>query len=244
MTGTRPTIKDLWTTDASYQALYQGGDEVETVVRLLDVDDAAALADLGCGNGAFAIAAARRSDRLKVFAFDAIESAVAEARARAADLGARFVAEVAWVESVPLADASVDRVLCRSVLHHIADPQVAYAEMARVLRPGGRLLLQAPCNYWEESWGEFISELYWLMDDSHRRHYHQPGEIITALNAAGLRMRRADCWTFAFTELSEKQVELIRARGEAQRLNLRQTDGGWTIDLYWVRVLAEKDPHV
>jgi len=196
MTGTRPTIKDLWTTDASYQASYQSDDEVETIVRLLDVERAEALADIGCGNGAFALATARANPRLKVFAFDAIDSAVAEARARAAELGDRFVADVAWAESTPLADASVDRVLCRSVLHHIADPNAAYREMARVLRPGGRLLLQAPCNYWERPWSEFISELYWLMDDSHCRHYHQPGEIITALNAAGLLMRRADCWTF------------------------------------------------
>jgi hypothetical protein len=56
-------------------------------------------------------------------------------------------------------------------------------------------------------------------------------------------MRRSDCWTYLNPGLNERQVELIRSRGAAERLNLRETADGWTVDLYWVRVLAEKSPH-
>lgn len=46
-------------------------------------------------------------------------------------------------EQLPLPDASVDLALIFFVFHHIADRPAAAAELARVLRPGGRLLLRS-----------------------------------------------------------------------------------------------------
>jgi SAM-dependent methyltransferase len=48
------------------------------------------------------------------------------------------------VEALPFADASFDAVLSTHVAEHLAHPEAAFAEMARVLRPGGRLLLLTP----------------------------------------------------------------------------------------------------
>jgi SAM-dependent methyltransferase len=42
---------------------------------------------------------------------------------------------------LPLADASADRVLCHDVLECLPDPDALVAEAARILRPGGRLVL-------------------------------------------------------------------------------------------------------
>lgn len=51
-------------------------------------------------------------------------------------------------KNIPLADDSVDTVFCCSVLEHVEDPFLAVAEIARVLRPGGALILSVPFRYY------------------------------------------------------------------------------------------------
>lgn len=48
---------------------------------------------------------------------------------------------------LPLADASVDLIISRSVFEHLVDPAAVYAECQRVLKPGGRLLFLTASNW-------------------------------------------------------------------------------------------------
>jgi SAM-dependent methyltransferase len=239
-----PVLRDLWTTSAEYRRLYQPSDEIETVVRLLEMESATELVDVGCGNGAFTIAAAQANPACRVWAFDALKSATTQCQvaALAAGLGGdRLTVGEAFAESIPLPDASVDRLLCRAVLHHLPDAQRAYHEFARVLRPGGLLLLQAPSNYWQKPWGKIISDLYMVFDDTHRRQYHQAADVIAGLNAAGLAMSSAHCWPYPWQNLKPAEVEFIKQQAAERRFQLRQeSDGTWSCQLYWVRVLATR----
>ena len=65
--------------------------------------------------------------------------AVAERRAAEAGNAARFVDGDA--SALPFGDAEVDVVWCERVFQHLAEPERAAAEIARVLRPGGRVAL-------------------------------------------------------------------------------------------------------
>jgi ubiquinone/menaquinone biosynthesis C-methylase UbiE len=53
---------------------------------------------------------------------------------------------------LPMEDESVDLILSRSVFEHLANPQALYAEMARVLSPGGSVIFLT-ANMWDyERW--------------------------------------------------------------------------------------------
>lgn len=101
---------------------------------------AADVADLGCGDGYLTIEAARWAK--KVVAVDRSPDMLARAKALARR---RKVSNIVWkrgeLERVPLADASVDIAVLSQALHHAVEPPRALAEAARVLRPGGRLLV-------------------------------------------------------------------------------------------------------
>jgi SAM-dependent methyltransferase len=50
------------------------------------------------------------------------------------------------ITAIPVADESFDVVLCTEVLEHVSEPIAAIGEIARILRPNGRLLLTAPLS--------------------------------------------------------------------------------------------------
>jgi SAM-dependent methyltransferase len=89
------------------------------------------LLDLGCGNQPFAGWYGPLAD--EVVPVDAAPIP----GVRQVDLGARL----------PFADASFDTVLCTQVLEHVDGIEVAAAEIARVLRPGGHALVTVPFLY-------------------------------------------------------------------------------------------------
>jgi methionine biosynthesis protein MetW len=81
-------------------------------------------------------------------------SHVAVARAQRRGVDARQWEVGAWPpQPLPFADASFDVVVCDSQLEHRFDPGQALDEMARVLRPGGRLILLLPNTaHWRVRW--------------------------------------------------------------------------------------------
>lgn len=62
--------------------------------------------------------------------------------------GARSAAVSASADAIPLPDATFDAVVLTQVLEHVRRPAVVVAEIARVLRPGGRLFATVPL-VWE-----------------------------------------------------------------------------------------------
>ena len=65
---------------------------------------------------------------------------------------------VANIFDIPLADQSVDFITIKEVLHHLADPAALFAELSRVLRPGGLVYV------WEPFWPSLTTgPLRWLV---------------------------------------------------------------------------------
>ncbi len=112
---------------------------LELMRRFVRFEGARVLVD-GCGIGMYVEAI--RAFTPEVYGLDIEEIYLREAQARGLD---RLV--VAAAEMLPYPDNTFDVVLSHEVIEHVADDRRAAAEMVRVLRPGGRILLFCP-NRW------------------------------------------------------------------------------------------------
>ena len=114
------------------------GQRTDPVALLALLDADWTVGDLGCGNGRLTETLAPFVRR--VIGVDQSAAMLAAARKRLAGVeNAEF--RQGDVEHLPLDDAELDVAVVFLVLHFAADPATVIAEAARVLRPGGRLLL-------------------------------------------------------------------------------------------------------
>jgi ubiquinone/menaquinone biosynthesis C-methylase UbiE len=113
--------------------------EEPVVLELLGNVGGKDVLDAGSGTGRYALRLAHTGAR--VAALDATEEMLALARAKAAAAGAKIDFRIGGVTKLPYPDASFDVVVCALMLCHLPDVTPAMTEFARVLRPGGKLVV-------------------------------------------------------------------------------------------------------
>jgi SAM-dependent methyltransferase len=106
----------------------RGLDQFDTFLEAVAEVRPQRVLDAGAGRGDYAAVIAAP----EVVCVDQSEAAVEEARARGLD------ALVADLADLPFIDGEFDAVICNHVLYHLSDRDRGIAEIARVLRPGGR----------------------------------------------------------------------------------------------------------
>ena len=111
-----------------------------TLKHLPDVDGKRVL-EIGCGRGLFAVELAARGADL--VAADFSPTAVEFARAR---LPENVQTEVVDIQALPFASESFDLVVSQETLEHVPDPPKGMAELVRVTKRGGAIILTGP-NY-------------------------------------------------------------------------------------------------
>ena len=156
----------------------------------LDLRPGMTVLDLGCGEGRHAFEAYRRG--ASVVAVDWGQSEVettkrwlgAIAEAGEAPAGARFEVVRGDLTALPVPDASVDRVMASEVLEHIPDDVTAMAEIHRVLKPGGRMVITVP-RYGPERICWALSDEYHANEGGHIRIY-RGGVLRDRLASVGL----------------------------------------------------------
>ncbi|MBW2231002.1 MAG: methyltransferase domain-containing protein [Deltaproteobacteria bacterium] len=143
---------ELLTSGSAYRAL------MRQQLDALRLEPAARVADLGSGTGAFALALKRSQDRpegVRVVALDHVKEALSRARHRLGSATTPGI-EVIYAEAdldlresgqrIPVAAAGVDRVLASLLLGYLEHPDRVLAEIYRILRPGGRVVISTLCR--------------------------------------------------------------------------------------------------
>ena len=124
--------------------------------RRFDLRGARSILDVGSGAGQIAKHLIRYSDsQASITCFDLSRQMLRRARTRLRSARLGFVA--ADMSHMPFADNSFDCVTCGYVLEHLPDPRPGLAEVARVLQPGGRMLLLTT----EDSFGGAWTSRIW-----------------------------------------------------------------------------------
>jgi len=122
---------------------------------------AGTVADIGCGTGV--LTAQLRGRAEKIIGIDQNQDQLRQARMRCPEADFRL----GELENLPLPAATVDCVLAGMVLHHVPAPELALAEMRRVLRPGGQLILADLRKHQMEIMRDRFAD-YWLGFDEAR----------------------------------------------------------------------------
>ncbi len=168
---------------------HAAGPDLALLVEWVAPADGQRALDVGTGTGHTAVALARRGARTT--GIDPTPAMLTEAKALAAAQGVAdltdFVLGVA--EALPFGDGSADIVTCRRAAHHFRDIRTAVAEMARVLRPGGRLGISDLSPRAEV--GAEADRFEQLRDPTHV-HMLSEEEWRALLEAAGLRLVRVE----------------------------------------------------
>jgi ubiquinone/menaquinone biosynthesis C-methylase UbiE len=112
---------------------------METLRNLLPLKPIQRVLDLGAGTGRFT-KSLQETFLCPVIAVDPSEAMLAQGKSRPSD------AHIEWhqgsAENIPLRTNSVDLVWMCQVFHHLESPSLAFQEIRRVLRPGGRLAIR------------------------------------------------------------------------------------------------------
>jgi ubiquinone/menaquinone biosynthesis C-methylase UbiE len=113
--------------------------------------------DVGCGTGVFASRLRAAFPKVEIYGVDLVADMLTMGRGRWQSNREQVMPVQADSERLPFGDASFDVVTCANSFHHYPRQERAVAEMGRVLRPGGRLMLVD--GYRDNAWGWLIYDV-------------------------------------------------------------------------------------
>jgi SAM-dependent methyltransferase len=167
----------------------------------------ACVADLGCGSGVILSEILMMKPMWTGHGLDISLEAIKYARRLALHKGvserARFHA--GDVTRLPYADASLQLIIASEIIEHMPEPEIVVGEIARVLAPGGQLILTMPVE---------------SHTPAHIHSLNSREDLRALCERAGLKVRRLEPrWHFGFGDDRRHVFALAEARGQVRCLH-------------------------
>ncbi|MGC3959656.1 MAG: class I SAM-dependent methyltransferase [Verrucomicrobiota bacterium] len=227
--------------------------DVEEALRNVAVTKGGKALDVATGGGHTALWLVRHG--WEVTAGDIAVRMLENARQLCADAGFNIETRVFPAEEIPFADRSFDLVTVRVAPHHFSSPEKFVQESARVLSPGGHLMVIDGCvpddDPETEAWLHRVEK---LRDPSHGRFLSRRAWE-DLVRAAGLSVVRSELhprkqpdleWYFETAATSQENraavLEAVRTVTTQVKASLRLADEGGKIVWWWpmLTLLAHK----
>lgn len=154
-------------------------------IDALDVQSHDHVLDVGCGHGRSLTVLAQRASKGRVAGADPSElmAEIAVERNRELVKTRRVDVALASANALPFPDAAFDKVLCVHVIYFWQSLDDGFREIARVLKPGGRLALVFRTNADEAAVQSFPAEVY---------RFRSFADVVTALEEQGFAVGPVD----------------------------------------------------
>jgi 2-polyprenyl-3-methyl-5-hydroxy-6-metoxy-1,4-benzoquinol methylase len=186
--------RDCGLVDAVQSGWYQS--ESNELFKGFAISAADSVLDVGCGAGGASLFSANRGAHV-VFT-DVVAEKIESLKARVAQTPARqFEGFVSDSIPLPVADASMSRVISMEVLEHVEDPAAFLRELVRVGQPGALYLLAVPDPVGENIQKGFAPEYYF--ERPNHIHIFEREEFGRLVTDAGLEIVRRDSFGFFWT---------------------------------------------
>jgi demethylmenaquinone methyltransferase/2-methoxy-6-polyprenyl-1,4-benzoquinol methylase len=152
--------------------------DLERLRDLLKLPTNGRMLDAGGGTG-------RVSSLLRPLIGEVVIGDLSRPMLRQAQMKGKLLPVQTRVEILPFPDASFERILVVDALHHFRDQRVATQELLRVLKPGGRLVIE------EQDIDRLPIKILALLEKLilMRSHFHPSNEIADMVRTQGLRVR-------------------------------------------------------
>ncbi|MDI6916163.1 MAG: class I SAM-dependent methyltransferase [Thermoplasmatales archaeon] len=201
---------EIWARKLKESRKVETGSRMDIASKLVGSGDR--LLDIGCGNGSFATLV---KDRYKeIYGVDLSR----EALRRAQELSIRAV-KANLNLGLPFKDNCFDAVICLDVIEHIFDPRKFTAELSRVIKKGGILIISSPnIQYWKHVISIIAGRFPKTSDDEEaydggHLHYFTFKDLEKLLEKNKLRViKKAGVFDIKFLKIYRSMGIVIKAR--------------------------------